>query len=40
MKARQVVRDVGRVLGYSFGETDGLAKMIPTTLNLLPLRKL
>jgi DNA polymerase-3 subunit alpha len=30
MKARQVVRDVGRVLGYSFGETDRLAKMIPT----------
>jgi DNA polymerase-3 subunit alpha len=34
MKARQVVRDVGRVLGYSFGETDKLAKMIPTTLNI------
>ena len=34
MKARQVVRDVGRVLGYSFGETDRLAKMIPTTLNI------
>ena len=34
MKARQVVRDVGRVLGYSFGEIDKLAKMIPTTLNI------
>ena len=34
MKARQVVRDVGRVLGYSFGEVDKLAKMIPTTLNI------
>ncbi|MFQ6604872.1 MAG: DNA polymerase III subunit alpha [Fidelibacterota bacterium] len=29
MKARAVVRDVGRVLGYSFGEVDRLAKMIP-----------
>lgn len=34
MKARQVVRDVGRVLSYSFGEIDRLAKMIPTTLNI------
>ena len=34
MKARQAVRDVGRVLGYSFGEVDRLAKMIPTTLNI------
>ena len=34
MKARQVVRDVGRVLGHSFGEIDKLAKMIPTTLNI------
>ena len=34
MKARQVVRDVGRVLGYTFGEIDKLAKMIPTTLNI------
>ena len=34
MKARQVVRDVGRVLGYSFGEIDKLAKLIPTTLNI------
>ncbi len=29
MKARQVVRDVGRVLGFTFGETDRVAKMIP-----------
>ncbi|MDG2367018.1 MAG: DNA polymerase III subunit alpha, partial [Candidatus Marinimicrobia bacterium] len=34
MKARQAVRDVGRVLGYSFGEIDHLAKMIPTTINI------
>ena len=34
MKARQVVRDVGRVLGHSFGDVDKLAKMIPTTLNI------
>ena len=34
MKARQAVRDVGRVLVYSFGEGDRLAKMIPTTLNI------
>jgi len=30
MKARQSVRDVGRVLGFSFGEVDKIAKMIPT----------
>ncbi len=29
MKARAVVRDVGRVLGYPFGEVDKIAKMIP-----------
>ena len=29
MKARQAVRDVGRVLGFSFGEVDKVAKMIP-----------
>ncbi|MEE8335850.1 MAG: DNA polymerase III subunit alpha, partial [Candidatus Neomarinimicrobiota bacterium] len=34
MKAKQAVRDVGRVLGYPFGEIDNLAKMIPTTLNI------
>ncbi|MFQ5691215.1 MAG: DNA polymerase III subunit alpha [Gemmatimonadota bacterium] len=30
MKARAVVRDVGRVLGFSPGETDRLAKLIPS----------
>ena len=30
LKARQVVRDVGRVLGLSYGEVDQIAKMIPT----------
>ena len=34
MKAKQAVRDVGRVLGYSFGEIDRIAKMIPPTLNI------
>lgn len=34
MKAKQVVRDVGRVMGYSFGEIDRLAKLIPNTLNI------
>ncbi len=34
MKAKQVIRDVGRVLGYSFGEIDRIAKMIPATLNI------
>lgn len=29
MAARAVVRDVGRVLGYSYGFTDKLAKLIP-----------
>ncbi len=29
LKARQVVRDVGRVLGRSYGDMDKLAKMIP-----------
>ncbi len=29
MKARQAVRDVGRVLGFSFGDVDKVAKMIP-----------
>lgn len=34
MKARQVVRDVGRVLGFTFGETDRVAKMIPAGPNV------
>ena len=29
MLARSAVRDVGRVLGWGYGETDALAKMIP-----------
>jgi DNA polymerase-3 subunit alpha len=31
MKARAVVRDVGRVLGFSPSDTDRLAKLIPST---------
>ena len=34
MKARQVVRDVGRVMGYSFGDVDRVAKAIPNELNI------
>ena len=34
MKAKQVVRDVGRVMGYNFGEVDKLAKAIPNELNI------
>ncbi len=33
MKARAVVRDVGRVLGFEPAETDRLAKMIPNSPN-------
>ncbi len=29
MKARSAVRDVGRALGYSYGECDAVAKLIP-----------
>ncbi|MES2201524.1 MAG: DNA polymerase III subunit alpha [candidate division FCPU426 bacterium] len=29
LSAKAVVRDVGRVLDYSYGETDAIAKMIP-----------
>lgn len=29
MKARQAIRDVGRVLGFSFGDVDKIAKKIP-----------
>ncbi len=32
--AKSVVRDVGRVLGLSYGEADRLAKMIPNELNI------
>ncbi len=34
MAARGVVRDVGRVLGYSYQETDALAKLIPRELDI------
>ena len=34
MKAKQAVRDVGRVMGYSFGEVDRIAKAIPDELNI------
>ncbi|MCH8011613.1 MAG: DNA polymerase III subunit alpha [Candidatus Marinimicrobia bacterium] len=34
LKAKQVVRDVGRVLGLSYGEVDRIAKMIPTGLGV------
>ena len=34
MKAKQVIRDVGRVMGYSFGDVDKIAKTIPNELNI------
>lgn len=34
MAARGVLRDVGRVLGYSYKETDRIAKMVPTMLGI------
>ncbi len=34
MKAKAVVRDVGRALGMSFSETDKIAKLIPDGLNI------
>ena len=34
MKARAVVRDVGRVLKIPYGEVDRIAKMIPETLGM------
>ena len=34
MGAKSVVRDVGRVMGLSFGECDRLAKMIPNDLKI------
>jgi DNA polymerase-3 subunit alpha len=34
MKAKGVVRDVGRTLGMSFGETDRIAKLIPDDLKM------
>ena len=32
--ARGVIRDVGRVLGYSYQETDQVAKLVPMELNM------
>ncbi len=32
--AKSVVRDVGRVLGWSYGDADRVAKMIPAELNI------
>jgi len=34
MAARGAIRDVGRVLGYPYGEVDTIAKMIPTELGM------
>ncbi len=34
MKAKAVVRDVGRAMGLSFQETDRIAKLIPGTLDM------
>ncbi|MDP6419574.1 MAG: DNA polymerase III subunit alpha [Candidatus Krumholzibacteria bacterium] len=34
MKARAVIRDVGRVLGLPYGEVDRIAKMIPEDLGM------
>jgi DNA polymerase III, alpha subunit len=31
MMARQAVRDVGRALGWSYGDVDKIAKLIPST---------
>ncbi|MBA2433801.1 MAG: DNA polymerase III subunit alpha, partial [Chthoniobacterales bacterium] len=32
--AKSVVRDVGRVLGFSYGDADRIAKMVPNELNI------
>ena len=40
MKAKQVVRDVGRVMGYSFSDVDKIAKAIPNELNITLERKI
>ena len=34
LKARACIRDVGRALNFSFGETDRIAKMVPDELNI------
>ena len=39
LKAKSVIRDVGRVIGLSYGEADRLAKMIPNELGYHPRRR-
>jgi DNA polymerase-3 subunit alpha len=34
LKAKAVIRDVGRVLGMPFGDVDKIAKLVPETLNI------
>jgi DNA polymerase-3 subunit alpha len=34
LQARSVIRDVGRVMGMSFGETDRIAKMVPESIGI------
>ena len=34
LKARACIRDVGRALNFSFGETDRIAKLVPDVLNI------
>jgi DNA polymerase-3 subunit alpha len=34
LKAKAVIRDVGRVLGMAFGDVDKIAKLVPDTLNI------
>jgi DNA polymerase-3 subunit alpha len=34
MGAKSVIRDVGRVMGWSYGDSDALSKMIPNELNI------
>ncbi|HCU24307.1 MAG TPA: DNA polymerase III subunit alpha, partial [Deltaproteobacteria bacterium] len=34
MKAKAVIRDVGRVLDMPYGDVDKIAKLVPTTLNI------
>ncbi|PIR20216.1 MAG: DNA polymerase III subunit alpha [Deltaproteobacteria bacterium CG11_big_fil_rev_8_21_14_0_20_47_16] len=34
MKAKAVIRDVGRVMGMPYGDVDRIAKLVPNTLNI------
>lgn len=34
MQARAAIRDVGRVMGMSYGEVDRIAKLVPSVLNI------